>query len=393
MSIKKDPYCCKFRGLFLNMFDTLKIEVFVYLIIRNIGLIFKPLFSDGNYRKRAFNPDKNYILLHGYAPKLTIYEKLYNGNWEVYKFEVECSLRKLLNNTSYFGNDESGVDEIIKKLIGALAAYGLDCTPADIEKGNVLIIAYCFNFYLPPQFAKPKEFILPLIHLDIGKRTGNLIEKLWLQVLPGYGIKFYNKFRGISFYDKGVELANTAMPTKQDKKIVHLIKAGQLQECFEIENTLQNRKAVKQGIAIFYDKDEKKERHIREVLRNDIAMRYLKNVFQRLSDPANVKALETKVYPLEDYHLQMTKAGMSFNNAMLFLAHSIHVQQMGSLRLMQIADSYSKYGRQYRQYYDKKIEAIASKIKGLRLSDFFDYCKKQLDNPKILKPQDVSPTN
>jgi len=373
------------------MFDTLKIEVLGYFIIRDIGLVFKSLVSFPTYRKRAFNPDKNFILLHGHAPKLTIYENLYKGNWVVNKFEIECSLRKLLNNTSYFGNDESDVDEIIKKLIKALAAYGIDCTPADIEKGNVLIIAYPFNFYLPPEFAKPQEFILPLIYLDVGKRMGNVIEKLWLQVLPGHGIKFYNKFRGISFYDKGVELANTSMPTKLDKEIVALIKTKQLQECFEIENTLQNRKAVKQGIAIFYDKDEKKERHIREVLRNNIAMRYLKNVFQRLSDPANVKALETKVYPLEEYHLQMTKAGISFNDAMLFFAHSVHVQQVGSLRIMQIADSYSKYGRQYRQYYDKKIEAIASKIKGLKLADFFDYCKKQLDTPKILKPQDVFP--
>ena len=27
----------------------------------------------------------------------------------------------------------------------------------------------------------------------------------------------------------------------------------------------------------------------------------------------------------------------------------------------------------------------------LKLADFFDYCKKQLDTPKILKPQDVFP--
>ena len=62
---------------------------------------------------------------------------------------------------------------------------------------------------------------------------------------------------------------------------------------------------------------------------------------------------------------------------------------MGSLRIMQIADSYSKYGRQYRQYYDEKIEKIAGRIKGLKLSDFFEYCKKQLENPKILRPKDV----
>ncbi len=85
------------------------------------------------------------MLLHGYAPKLTIYENIYKGSWVVNKFEVECSLRKLLHNTSYFGNDESDVDAIIKKIVEALAAYGLDCTASDIEKGNVLIIAYCFK--------------------------------------------------------------------------------------------------------------------------------------------------------------------------------------------------------------------------------------------------------
>lgn len=360
------------------MFDTLKLEVLGYFIIRNVGLVFKSLASFPNYRKRIFNPDKNFILLHGYAPKLTIYENLYKGDWVVNKFEIEGSVRKLVHGTSYYGVSEVHVDAIIAAFIRTLASYGIDCTLEQIEQGNVQIVAYSFNFYLPPRFAQPQELILPLVHLDVGKRAGDMIEKLWLQVTPGYGVKWYNKQRGIGLYDKGVEIENNQMPTKKDLEIVPLIKAGKLPHCFEIENTLQNRQAVKKGIAIFYDKDEKKERHIREVLKDKIAMTYLKNTFNRLADERNSKALEQVIYPLERYYKQMAASGISFRDAQLYLAHCIGVQQIGSLRLKQIGDSFPKHGRQYRQQYFDSIGRIVPKITGTRLSDFFAFCKDQL---------------
>lgn len=362
------------------MFDTVKLQVLGYFIIRNVGLVFKSLASFPNYRKRAFNPDKNFMLLHGYAPKLTVYENLYKGDWVINKIEVEGSVRKLIHETAYYCVSERHVDMIVAAFVKKLSLYGIDCTQEQIERGNVQIVAYPFNFYLPPRFAQAQEFILPLVHLDVGKRTGDVVEKLWLQVKPGYGIKWYNKQRGIGFYDKGAEIENNEMPTKKDLEIRRLIKDGELPECFEIENTLQNRQAVKKGIAIFYDKDEKKERHIREVLKDKIAMVYLKNTFDRLADERNIKALEQVVFPLENYYEQMAASGLSFRDAQLYLAHCNGVQQLGSLRLKQIGDRFPKHGRQYRQQYFDSLGRIVPKITGTRLSDFFAFCKDQLAN-------------
>ncbi|MFH1407517.1 MAG: hypothetical protein ABIG91_00545 [Patescibacteria group bacterium] len=372
------------------MFDTAKLNIKCNIIVRDTGFDFKVYQNGSKFRKRYFNPDAKFIEKYGFHPKLTTYEYLFGQDWVVRRLDIEGSLKKMVWGSSYlFGLDESNIDLIIATIIKKLKTFGFDCSVYDIESGNVAIIAYCFNFYLPPEYARPKEFILPLAHLDVGKRSGNVIEKLWLGIKLGYGVKFWNKQRGIGFYDKVAEIENNKIHTEQDKEVLFLVKEGKLPHCFKIENTLQNRTAVKQGIAIFYDKDAKKERHIREVLKNGIAIKYLQNVFDRLSDGRDVKALEQTIYPLSGFYNQAKQRGLSFKDTQLLLAHCIGVQQIGSLQLKQLADGFPKYGRQYRQRYYENLEKIMPKVEGLRLFDFFKYCENQLKNPRIIKLQDL----
>jgi hypothetical protein len=365
-------------------FDTAKIEVLGNFIIHDLGLKFKTIKNlKPSFRKLCFNPDLDFFNKFGYHPKLTAHEYLVGapGKWIVRKFEIEGSLPKIKNGTSYFNINQSDYEAIIEAIPKKLANFGLMCEPTDIERGNLQIIAYCYNFFLTPQLANPKDYILPMVFLDMGKRTGNIIEKLWMQIEEGYGIKFFNRLRGIGFYDKVAEIENNKFQTKEDREIVKLVKAGKLPHCFKIENTLQNRTAVKKGLAHFYDKNEKKERTLREAMQDRISLAFTKNTFYRLADPCNVKALEQMIYSLSSYYETMKKQKLSFIDAQLFLAHCIATQQFGSLELKNIADGFSKYGRQYRQYYYDRLAKIVPKIKGQKLSGFFDYCKKQIDNP------------
>lgn len=368
------------------MYDSIKLELLGSYIIRETRLGFKLVHSDDKFRKRVFNPDKNFVASLGYYPNITVYEYPFGNKWVAKKLEIQSSLPKLVRGSSYYEVYERDTDLIIQTLISRLGTLGIDCVPQDIERANVQVIAYCVNFYLPQDMVRPREFILPLIYLDVGKRAGNAIEKLWLDEIPGYGVKFHNNRRGIGFYDKVSEIENNDMQTKEDKAVLSLVAEGKLPWCFKIENTLQNRQAVKQGLAIFYDHDTKKERHLREVLQDRVALAFTRNVFQRLFDGRNVKALEQRIYPLEAFYEQMKQHGLSFQEAQQFLAHCIAGQQLGSLRIKQIADSFP-YGRQYRQTYYDKIAKITAKIPGLALSDFFLFCKRQLNTPRSFNPQ------
>jgi hypothetical protein len=370
------------------MWDTIKLEVFGNFIIPDTEFKYKTVPITATLRKRFFNPNGQTFSKYGYLPKLTLEEGFNYGRWQVRRFEVEGSLPKITNGSSYFMLFEKDNDRVIQALIDVLAKFGLHCSFTEIESGNVLIIAYCYNFYLPSDYVRPKEFILPLIHLDVGKRVGNITEKLWLDVKAGYGVKFYNKMRGIGFYDKVVEITNNKFQTQQDKKVLKMIEAGELPHSFKIENTLQNRQAVKKGLAGFFDKDTKKERHIRDVLQDRISLTYLNNIFNRLADGRDVKALEQVIYPFEAYHKQKIKEGISFVDAQLLLAHAIGVQQMGSFGLKQTADKYPKFGRQYRQRYYDRLTPIVAQVNGQKLSEYFEFCKDQLKNPVIIKPFD-----
>lgn len=371
------------------MWDTLKLEVVGIFSLQDKGFFFKEYQSAPTFRKRFFNPDPKTIAKYGFLPKLTVYENLHRGKWGVVRFEVVGSLPKMVYGTSYYGLDEQDNDLVIETLVKKLAILGIECTAQDIERANAQIIAYCFNFYLPPELARPKELILPLSHLDVGKRAGNIIEQLWLQVKPGYGVKFHNKQRGIGFYDKVAEIENNSVQTDEDKRVLDLVKSGGLPYCMKIENTLQNRTAVKKGLATVTDKDDKKERHIREVLQNRVSLAFLKNVFDRLADGRDVKALEQQVFPLEEFYEQCKRAGLGFQEGQLLFAHAVAVQQIGSLRIKQIADSFPKYGRQYRQRYYDKLNPITEKVEGRELSAFLGYCQNQLQSPIVKKPAAV----
>lgn len=136
------------------MFDTVKLEVNGSFIISETGLNFKVFQNTGKFRKRYLNPDAKFVEKYGYHPKITLYEFLFNHGWVVRRFEIEGSLPKMVWSSSYYGLDENDIDLIIDTIIDKLKTFGLDCSADDVEKGNVVIVAYGFNFYLLPQYAR-----------------------------------------------------------------------------------------------------------------------------------------------------------------------------------------------------------------------------------------------
>lgn len=368
------------------MFDTIKLEISGSFLCTN-DVVFVSIKSNDSWRKRRLKIDKKPNGLNQYFPQITIEEHKEKSGWLVHSICVEGSIPKMIYGTNYFEVDESKVDLLFNTILNCFELVGIKgCGLENIENGNVCIIAYCKNFHFPDDFVKPEDFFKSLTHLDVTKMTKNMTKKNWEKATTGYGIKFWSTRRGISFYDKTAQIVNNKQQTAQETEVLSLIEGGSLSRCFRIETTLQNRTAVKQYLASITDKDEQRERKPREVLKDEIAINLLVGVFTKLADPVNTTALEQEIYPLSDFYERAKQEGLNFSEAQLFLAHCFAVQQIGSLQLKNTADSFHKYGRQYRYRDEQKLRKIALRFKPQKLRKVFRSCYKQLQKNEVFTP-------
>jgi len=334
-----------------------------------------------------FNPD---VQKDGYLPKITIKNLQGQTGWYTENVEIEGSVSKMLYGTNYYGNDENDYEPLIQRLLEMLNSIfnGSPIIRWQLEQSHLRTIAFVFNFILPDDFGNLLEFIKKISLLDVGKNYKKIKNDIYNEREIGYCIRFYNKQVGIKIYDKTAQLINEPKKTQEEEELVRKIKQGLLlSKILRIEITLQNRTSLKKHFASMTDGDTKRERHLKEAFNNKLCQSILLKFFDKLANEVNVQALDTPLYPISDCFRTIKNAGMYPYDAYAWLGRSLATQQAGSSQLKLINDDY--FSRQDRSRTDKRFEKLLTlhPLPVFTLRKVFEECRKQLNEFKIMKPE------
>jgi hypothetical protein len=340
--------------------------------------------------KYIFNPNTK---KDGYLPRITIKKLEGQRDWYTESIDIEFSAPKILCGTNYFGVDENDYNKLLDSLLEKLSFIfnGSPFTKDQIQQSNIKTIAFVFNFILPDSSGRPIEFLKVIPFLDIGKNYNKSKNTYFTEENElGYCGRIYNKQVSFKIYDKGAELINNAKTTKEIET-VSKIKQGLLPiKVIRMEITYQNKFTLKRHLATKTDGNNKRERHLSEVFNNKLCQSILLESFNKLADEVNIQALDTPLYPMADCLKTIKEAGMYPYDAYAWLGRSLAIQQAGSLQLKLINDDY--FSRQDRSRVDKKFRKLLDlhSLPFFTLKKVFDECRKQLNEFKVMKPEDYS---
>lgn len=338
--------------------------------------------------KYIFNPD---VKKDGYLPRITVKKLEGQKDWYTESIDVEFSAPKILYGTNYFGVNENDYNELLDRLLEKLEFIfnGSPLTKYQIQQSNLKTIAFVFNFILPDRFSRPIEFLKIIPFLDIGKNYNKTKNTYFTEENElGYCGRIYNKQVGFKIYDKGAELMNNTK-TSEEIETASKIKQGLLPiKIVRMEITYQNKFTLKRHLATRSDKNNKRERHLSEVFSNKLCQSILLESFDKLTNEVNIQALDKPLYPISDCFKTIKEAGMYPYDAYAWLGRSLVIQQTGSLQLKLINDNY--FSRQDRFRVDKRFKKLLNLhlLPSFTLKKVFDDCRKQLDDFKIMKPED-----
>ena len=346
--------------------------------------------SKAKTHRYFFNPN---VKKDGYLPKITIKKLEGQRDWYTESIDIEFSAPKILYGTNYFGVDENDYNKLLDNLLEKLGFIfnGSPLTKAQIQQSNIKTIAFVFNFILPDSSSRPIEFLKVIPFLDIGKNYNRIKNTYFTEENElGYCGRIYNKQVGFKIYDKGAELINNPK-TPEEIETASKIKQGLLPiKIIRIEITYQNKFTLKRHLATKTDGNHKRERHLFEVFNNKLCQSILLESFNKLADEVNIQALDIPLYPIADCFKVIKEAGMYPYDTYAWLGRSLAIQQAGSLQLKLINDDY--FIRQDRSRVDKKFKKLLNlhPLSFFTLKKVFEECRKQLNEFKIIKPEDYS---
>ena len=373
------------------MIDTITLQINRLGIDEKYLSRFESLKSSKTKTHRyIFNPN---LKKDGYLPRITIKNIEGHTGWYTENVEIEGSVSKILYGSNYYGNDENDYEPLIQKLLEMLNFIfnGSPITRWQLEQSNLRTIAFVFNFILPNNFGNLLEFIKKISLLDFGKNYKKVKNDIYNEREVGYCVRFYNKQVGIKIYDKTAQLINEPKKTQEEEELVRKIKQDFLpSKILRIEITLQNRTSLKKYFASRTDGDTKRERCLKEAFNNKLCQGILLEFFDKLANEINVQALDMPLYSMSDCFKAIKEAGMYSYDAYAWFGKSLATQQAGSLQLKLINDNY--FSRQDRSRVDKKFRKLLGlhPLPFFTLKKVFDECRKQLNEFKVMKPEDYS---
>lgn len=386
---KKKALC---KGLLSKtMIDQFIIDLYG-LSIPELPSIWQTKTQSANQWKQLFNPSKQDYLKYGYLPNFVIVRipSKFGKGWYVDRLTIQASAPKVIFGTNYYGIKERDYEVFIRRMIACCQLVGLPITQAQLEQAILREIAFCFNFIFGDSFPYPQEYLKRMGFLDIGKRYDEVKNTDFIESTHGYQGKYYNGQVGWGIYDQRARIISQAK-TQEEMEVAEKMKNGSLPDKIaRMEVTYQNQNAVKQHLTTWLGGNKKQSRHLEEVFNKQLSQGILTDIFNKFANEVNVAALEFPIMPQETALRLSSESGMSQAEAYLWLAHSLCMQQTGSLQLKEMLDRY------FRRQYRSRLEKSLAKIIRLRplpkstLGKIFDECRKQLKDFKIPQPNNIS---
>ncbi len=380
------------KGLLCKtMIDQFLIDLYG-LSISELPSIWETKTHSANQWKQVFNPSIHDYLKYGYLPNFAIvrFPSKIGKGWYVDRLTIQASAPKTIFGTNYYGIKERDYEIFIRRLIACCQLVGLPVTHAQLEQATLREIAFCFNFIFGDNFPYPQEYLKRMSFLDIGKRYDNVKNTKFIENAHGYQGKYYNGRVGWGIYDQRASIISQAK-TQEEMEVVEKMKNGSLPDKIaRMEVTYQNQNAVKQHLTTWLGGNKKQTRHLKEVFNKQLSQGILTDIFNKFANEVNVAALEFPIIPQETGLRLASESGMSQYEAYLWIAHSLCMQQTGSLQIKEMLDRY--FPRQYRGRLEKNLAKIL-KLRPLpksTLVQIFDECRKQLKDFKIPQPNNIS---
>lgn len=342
-------------------------------------------------RKQVFNPSKQDYLKYGYLPNCVIVRipSKFGRGLYVERFTIQASAPKLVFGTNYYGVKVSDYEQFILRLIECCKLIGIPVTETQLEQATLREVAFCFNFIFGDKYPYPQEYLKRMSFLDIGKRYDNVKNTDFIETTHGYQGKYYNGRVGWGIYDQRASLISHAK-TQEELEIVEKMKSGLLPDKIaRMEVTYQNQNSVKQHLTTHLGGDKMQPRHLREVFNKQLAQDILIDIFNKFANEVNITALDFPIIPQETAFRLASESGMTQADAYFWIAHSLSVQQTGSLQLKEMLDRY--FPRQYRGRLEKRLAKIIKlhPLPKSTLGQIFDECRKQLKDFKIPQPNNI----
>lgn len=386
---KKKALC---KGLLSKtMIDQFIIDLYGFSI-SELPSIWQTKTQSAKQWKLVFNPSKQDYLRYGYLPNFAIMliPSKFNQGWYVDRLTIQASAPKVFLGTNYYGIKEQNYEVFIRKLLACCQLVGLPLIEDQLEQATLREIAFCFNFIFGDNFPYPQESLKRMSYLDAGKRFDNVKNTKFVETAHGYQGKFYNGRVGWGIYDQRASIINQAK-TQEEMEVVDKMSKGLLPDKIaRLEVTYQNQNAVKQHLTTHLGGNKMQTRYLKEVFNKKLAQDILTDIFNKFANEVNIEALEFPIIPQETAIRLASESGMSLWEAYLWIAHSLCMQQTGSLQLKEMLDRY--FRRQYRDRLEKSLTKIL-KLRPLpksTLGKIFDECRKQLKDFKIPQPDNIS---
>ena len=215
-----------------------------------------------------------------YFPQIQIPKKK-EGNSEFRAgLEIQVSLQKLLHGTNLFEVDETDIESINEKLVGCLNEIGVMATKESVRVAVAKRIDFAKVIKTLDYLGTAREIIHILSRFNYKPQSRFRYREI-LDGNNGAVMKFINNTQGYAIYDKFGEILSEGYTTRE-KQIIQHLNAGKLRRnALKFELSLQRKDSLE---AVLRRKipDKKKDFHLHEVLKRELAQELLLDAFDKV---------------------------------------------------------------------------------------------------------------
>lgn len=341
-----------------------------------------------------YNPKAEDYQNYGYMPNLTLsYAKsTYTTGWYLDWLKIQCSVPKLLFDSSYFMNDASDLDTFTQSLSEKLREIGIGIRPSQISKLSISSFSIAYNILLPPRYGKPVGFLKKVSLLDKAKNIRKVLNTEYDEEAEGLAVRSFSQNTGFRMYDKGSQIINEAR-TPRERELKELILTDKIpSSILRLEKVYQRKASVKSAVNRFTKRPLKQDVVLHQLFNDGLCKDGLVDMTDKLGKTVNLIAADLgydyQQLPIEAIWQVARDAGLSGQEVAFFSMYAIAVGQMGVKNaLTQYDRIYGRKGQKHRTKFVNQISKVLEKadLKGFMLIDLFAVIKRQLVDFKVYK--------
>lgn len=215
-----------------------------------------------------------------YFPSIQIPKKK-DGHGELrIGLEIQASLPKSLHGTNLFEVEETDTESINEKHLGYLNEIGITTTLENVRLAILKRVDFSKVIKTPEYLGTAREIIHTLSRFNYKPQTRFRYRDI-LDGNNGAVMKFVNTTQGYAIYDKFGEILNQGHTTKE-KQIIQALNTGKLRRnALKFELSLQRKDSL-EAVLRRRIPDKKKNFHLHEVLKRELAQELLLNAFDEV---------------------------------------------------------------------------------------------------------------